>query len=364
MATISFAANVGFWLGPYTMIPYIIIHVICIPLAWWFRNTRSQTQELKNGSSAFFCSYMTVYAIVVSITAWRFFGLFFSSVIINRTDRFIPEMLAKDFGNRLLEEWNITHLTQVDGLQCAAHLRKQRLQSAFFDCGSSAETCGCQFWNRTSNHPVILELYGHLPHINERSSLVAYLLFPDAILLHVVPASFALVIGPFQLNPKFRNKSMRRHKICGYVYSLCVLIAAIGSVYLEAVTVTHFVGNIGLMCVSLCWVFTLTMGVAAIHSFSCDKSKMILSHKRWMMRNYFLTFLGVIFRWYFAPLEVIFGKDITYQILGWIWLPKLILLELYIRRNVVEIGSRDSTLSYPECLNSDEIVSVDPHNSK
>jgi len=296
VATLSFAAIVDFDLTG--LIPYIIIHAIFIPLGWLYSLTRSETHWRGKSSRAFCCSFMWVWAIWVSLTAGRAFSLFFMPVIMTG-DYFVPEMFDEEFGNRLLDRWNVTHMAQVDGLACAAHLREQRLHSAFFNCGNSAETCGCQFWNRTSNQPVVFELYGHLRHLKkkEKKSWVAYLLFPDALILHVIPAIIALMIGPFQLNPKFRNTSKKRHKICGYVYSLCVLISAVGSFYLEAVTVAHFVAILGLMCVSLGWVFTLCMGVLAIHSFPWDKKKRILSHKRWMIRNYFLTYTGVIFRW-------------------------------------------------------------------
>lgn len=310
---------------------------------------------------------MTVAIILVAAEAmWKCY-LFITEVLVCHESVWrwwhgLPEMLYEDFGNSLLEKLNVTRMAQVDGLQCAAHLRKQRLQSAFFDCGTSSETCACKFWNRTSNQPVVFELYGDVPWtpLKERENKLAFILFPTAFLLHAIPASVALLLGPFQLNPNFRNASIKRHKIFGYIYSLNVVIAFVGSVYLEAVTTIPFVGNLGLVLLSLGWVFTLIMGVWAIHSNACDEGKNILSHKRWMIRNYFLTFQAVMFRWWFIPLQMVFGKNTAYLIIVWLWVPQLILFDLLHVRRMVSREARlfGSTWQRKETLPKGEIPDI------
>jgi hypothetical protein len=79
------------------------------------------------------------------------------------------------------------------------------------------------------------------------------------------------------------------------------------------------------------------------------RNKDLEAHRQWMIRNYALTFAGVMLR-VWAPLSVGMGADFTtaYIIIGWAcWVPNLLVAEWIIRRTR-PVGRRTVVLARGE----------------
>jgi uncharacterized membrane protein len=134
--------------------------------------------------------------------------------------------------------------------------------------------------------------------------------FAPTVLLHLIPASIAALLGPFQFMSVIRDRFPRFHRTSGRVYLSAVAIAGIVSFDLsvnlimrspermldrvQSYGVSVIPGNhfyaygTGLAFLSVAWLTTLFVAVAAI------RQGRITLHKEWMRRNYIVT-LGFIF---------------------------------------------------------------------
>ena len=73
------------------------------------------------------------------------------------------------------------------------------------------------------------------------------------------------------------------------------------------------------------------------------RNKDIEQHRQWMIRNYALTFAGVMLR-VWAPLSGAMGIDflMAYMVIGWLcWVPNLLVAEWIIRRTRPASDARD-----------------------
>ena len=109
--------------------------------------------------------------------------------------------------------------------------------------------------------------------------------------VHAPGAILCLVIGPCQLNGWIRSLYGHKiHKILGYTYVLCTVMATVGAVGLMIQTTSGIIASTGFMALAVLWNFTLAKGV------SYARAGNIELHREWMIRNYFYTFSAIPFR--------------------------------------------------------------------
>ena len=152
------------------------------------------------------------------------------------------------------------------------------------------------------------------------------------LFLHIATSVIPLVIGPFTLSTKFREKNINRHRVLGKIYMVGVLFGGISGLYLAFHATGGLAGKLGFSLLSVFWVFSAYQALARI------KEKKIRDHQKWMIRNYSLTFAAVTLRIWLPLFALLFGLErfeLSYAIIAWLaWVPNLIIAELFIQRNL------------------------------
>ncbi|HFJ9470996.1 DUF2306 domain-containing protein [Bacillus paranthracis] len=149
---------------------------------------------------------------------------------------------------------------------------------------------------------------------------------------HITTSIVALVIGPFTLSTKFRERNINRHRIMGRIYMVGILLGGISGLYLSFYATGGLVAKLGFGLLSVFW---LTSAYQALHRV---KNKKMKEHRNWMIRNYALTFAAVTLRIWLPLFIVLFGIEhfeLSYAIIAWLaWVPNLIVAELFIRKRL------------------------------
>ncbi|HFK1681903.1 DUF2306 domain-containing protein [Bacillus sp. SRB1LM] len=147
---------------------------------------------------------------------------------------------------------------------------------------------------------------------------------------HITTSIVALVIGPFTLSAKFRERNINRHRIVGRIYIVGILLGGVSGLYLSFYATGGLVAKLGFGLLSVFW---LTSAYQALHRV---KNKKIKDHRNWMIRNYALTFAAVTLRIWLPLFIVLFGIEqfeLSYAIIAWLaWVPNVIVAELFIRK--------------------------------
>ena len=152
------------------------------------------------------------------------------------------------------------------------------------------------------------------------------------LFIHITTSIVALVIGPFTLSTKFRERNINRHRIAGRIYMVGILLGGISGMYLAFYATGGLVAKLGFGLLSVFW---LTSAYQALHRV---KNKKMKDHRNWMIRNYSLTFAAVTLRIWLPLFIVLFGIEqfeLSYAVIAWLaWVPNLIIAELFIRQRL------------------------------
>ncbi|MGE7112371.1 DUF2306 domain-containing protein [Lysinibacillus sp. NPDC047702] len=148
--------------------------------------------------------------------------------------------------------------------------------------------------------------------------------------IHIIFGVLALVIGPFTLFTKFREKNIKLHRTMGRIYMIGILFGGISGIYLAFHATGGVLSQLGFGLLSIFWLITASQALANI------RHKKIDTHEKWMIRNYSLTFAAVTLRIWLALFTGLFGFqqfEISYTIIAWLcWVPNLIVAEWLIKR--------------------------------
>ena len=150
-----------------------------------------------------------------------------------------------------------------------------------------------------------------------------------AIYVHVFASAVALVLGPAQFSQKLRLGRPRLHRWMGRAY-LAVGVGAGGLAGL--VMATRASGGprarLGFGCLALGW---LTSGALA---YRAARSRSFVTHRRWMVRNFSLTFAAVTLRLYLpSAMAAGIAFEVAYPIVAWLcWVPNVLLAEALFNR--------------------------------
>lgn len=146
---------------------------------------------------------------------------------------------------------------------------------------------------------------------------------------HTLGGAIASVIGPFQFVGALRRRYPRWHVWLGRIYLICVGSGALAGLYLSPNSAARNNFGIAFIALALAWLYTGTMAYTTI------RARQVEAHRRWMIRNFALTYAAVTLR-IEMPLFIIVGglsPTTALDIVGWFcWVPNLILVELWMRR--------------------------------
>lgn len=151
---------------------------------------------------------------------------------------------------------------------------------------------------------------------------------PVGIGVHVFGSIVALALGPFQFLARLRARHLNLHRWMGRLYlGLGVLVGGLAGLYMAQFAYGGLAGKLGFGTLAVCWLVT---GERAFH-FAHHGD--VAAHRRWMVRNFSLTFAAVMLRLY-LPASVVAGADfaIAYGIIAWAcWVPNLLFAEWLLR---------------------------------
>lgn len=147
---------------------------------------------------------------------------------------------------------------------------------------------------------------------------------------HILTASIAILIGPFQFIKKLRNTRKKWHRNLGKAYVGSILISGITGVYLSYFAFGGLSSKIGFFTLSITWLVTTYLGYVHI------RRKNVQKHEQWMYRSYSVTFVAVTFRFWSAAIGYSLDNfELGYSAAIWVSLiGNLAVIELWLRRNL------------------------------
>jgi uncharacterized membrane protein len=145
---------------------------------------------------------------------------------------------------------------------------------------------------------------------------------------HTMGGALAVLIGPLQFLRGIRDNFRRVHVWLGRTYLIAVLFGGLGGLYFAPTSVGENVGAVGFTVLAILWLYTGWMAYRTI------RRKEVAAHRRWMIRNYALTFAAATLRIELALL-IIAGLPglVAFKTVAWSsWAPNLAIVEAWIRK--------------------------------
>jgi len=166
-----------------------------------------------------------------------------------------------------------------------------------------------------------------LPHVPFPAELDNFSQRRIALSLHALGGAIALLGGPLQFVPRFRESSWNRHRLLGWIYCGAVLLGWCASLWIAPHSQTGWIASAGFLTLGACWI--VATGLAVRFILRGDA----ITHRRWMIRSYALTAAAITLRIY-LPLIVVFrwNFSIGYPTIAWLcWIPNALAAEVYLR---------------------------------
>jgi uncharacterized membrane protein len=180
-------------------------------------------------------------------------------------------------------------------------------------------------------YPVLISL-GYLTFNPEnffeeqRAVYVAHLAM---LMTHIIASMLAILIGPFQFLPGLRKgRLLKIHRWLGRTYLLSILFGGLSGLYMAQFAYGGIISEMGFGVLASLWLYS------GYRAYKHIRNKDIEAHRQWMIRNYALTFAGVMLRIY-VPLSEGVGIDFlaAYRAISWLaWVPNLLVAQWMISR--------------------------------
>lgn len=151
------------------------------------------------------------------------------------------------------------------------------------------------------------------------------------VYVHVFASAVALLIGPFQFSARLRSRHPALHRFLGRLYlGVGVLIGGVAGLFMAFHAFGGVVAKAGFAGLALAWLYT------GLRAYRAIRVRDVSAHRRWMIRNFALTFAAVTLRLW-LPASVLSGAqfEVAYPVISWLcWVPNLLLAELLLRTYV------------------------------
>jgi uncharacterized membrane protein len=146
-------------------------------------------------------------------------------------------------------------------------------------------------------------------HPDMRTAFEAH---PIAIYTHIFGSLLALLIGPFQFLEIWRGQHWDRHRILGRLYLASVAVGGVSGFLASTFAFGGIVGRLGFALLAVLWLTTGSLGLRSARRGD------IAAHRRWMVRNYALTFSAVTFRLWLGGLVLCRAPfEVAYPVATW-----------------------------------------------
>jgi uncharacterized membrane protein len=167
------------------------------------------------------------------------------------------------------------------------------------------------------------------PEVYFSEQKTVYMAHTTMLLMHIVGAMLATIIGPFQFLPGIRTKRfLNLHRWLGRTYLLGILFGGLSGLYMAQLAYGGPIARLGFTSLAILWLFS------GFRAYKHIRNKEIERHREWMTRNYALTFAAVMLR-IWNPIFGAIGIDFTtsYIVVAWLaWIPNLMVAQWMISR--------------------------------
>ena len=154
---------------------------------------------------------------------------------------------------------------------------------------------------------------------NQRDIYIAH---QFGIMAHIVGGILALGLGPFQFITKFRLRWPHLHRWMGRFYLFGILLGGLAGLYMAFYAYAGIVASLGFGMLAVSWLVT------GYYAYSTIRAGDTVAHRKWMIRNFALTFAAVTLRLWMPFMIMAFGEVQGYEVTAWIcWLPNLLIVE-------------------------------------
>jgi uncharacterized membrane protein len=146
---------------------------------------------------------------------------------------------------------------------------------------------------------------------------------------HAFGGAIAALIGPFQLITRLRTTWPKVHVWMGRTYLTAVLAGGLAGLYFAPMSSAGTVGRVGFATLAVFWLYSGARAYLAIRRGNVQE------HRRWMLRNYALTFGAATLRIELPLLIVVGGLSFpaAYTLVAWIsWVPNWLAVEAWLHR--------------------------------
>lgn len=150
-----------------------------------------------------------------------------------------------------------------------------------------------------------------------------------ALEVHIVAASAALVLVPWQLWPVLRRRVPGLHRWTGRAYVVAATLGGVSGLAAALGTTYGPVAAAGFGVLGVLWTWT------TVAAFRAARRRDHTTHRRWAIRSFALAFAAVTLRLY-LPLPGLVGLpfEVAYPAIAWLcWVPNLWLAERVLRRS-------------------------------
>jgi uncharacterized membrane protein len=165
-----------------------------------------------------------------------------------------------------------------------------------------------------------------LPHVPFPVQMDNFIHRRIALSLHALGGAIALLAGPLQFVPRFRESNWNRHRLLGWIYCGAVSLRWCASLWIAPHSQTGGVASSGFLRLGAAWI--VATGLAVKFILRGDA----IRHRRWMIRSFALTAAAITLRMY-LPLIFVFHWpfSVAYPAIAWLcWIPNALAAELYL----------------------------------
>jgi hypothetical protein len=146
---------------------------------------------------------------------------------------------------------------------------------------------------------------------------------------HVFASAVALALGSFQFSARLRARHLALHRWSGRLYlGVGVLVGGLAGLFMAAHAFGGLAARLGFAGLALGWLYT------GLRAYLAIRARNIVFHRRWMVRNFALTFAAVTLRlWLPASVASGIAFELAYPVIAWLcWVPNLLVAELLFNR--------------------------------
>jgi uncharacterized membrane protein len=166
-----------------------------------------------------------------------------------------------------------------------------------------------------------------LPHVPFPVEMDNFLHRRIALSLHALGGAIALLAGPLQFVPSFRESNWNRHRLLGWIYCGAIVLGWCASLWIAPHSQTGWIASAGFLTLGAAWI--VATGIAVQFILRGDA----IRHRRWMIRSFALTAAAITLRMY-LPLLFVFHWPFStaYPAIAWLcWVPNALAAEVYLR---------------------------------